>query len=87
MGGYHDHSGRFTSSKEAERRCFRHRESIKGNYNEISLLNTFNVRWNGSVFFSSITVQKRPLTGLTRGDGHPDHLLDLSKSITNRFIY
>ena len=29
---------------------FRHRESIKGNYNEISLLNTFNVRWNGKVF-------------------------------------
>ena len=26
---------------------FRHRESIKGNYNEISLLNSFNVIWNG----------------------------------------
>ena len=26
---------------------FRHRESIKGNYNEISLLKPFNVIWNG----------------------------------------
>ena len=26
---------------------FRHRESIKGNYNEISLVKPFNVIWNG----------------------------------------
>ena len=27
---------------------FRHRESIKGNYNEIFIGKTFNVRWNGN---------------------------------------